>query len=274
MEIGNNLRLTCKGLLRESLSKKKNIPSLVNICVNKLRTIRNTITCLEEKNISKNLIYLIFKGSTCHELLAAEKNNSGIHNMFGSDTGQIWDALWETAVKVRYSNNEHILSKKENNENYREFFIRNQEDAEKKFKTHILKRSKSIGVSKVKRTPNIESNKGNRRTLSLHNGSNSGKNSTSSKRSINILENTPIFDLHNPLFKPRNSKTTALNNRSNKSSNPILREYFEQKSKYKSINRLSSSVNSRISSLSSSSANTTTTSVKFNRKPEVTFKLD
>lgn len=274
MERSNNSRLSCKGLLRESLSRKKSIPSLVNICVNKLRTIRNSITCLKEKNLSKNLIYLIFKGSTCYELLNAEKNNLGINNMFGNDTGQIWDTLWETAVKVRYNNNEQILSKKENNENYREFFIRNQEDAERKFKTHILKRSKSIGVSKVKRSSNMESNKASRRTLSLHNGSYSGKNNTSSKRSINILENTPIFNSHNPLFKPRNTKITYSSNRSNKSSNPILREYFEQKSRCNNMNRLSSSVNLGTSSFSSSSVNTTTTSIKFNRKPEVTFKLD
>lgn len=40
--MSNNSRLSCKGLLRESLSSKKNIPSLVTICVNKLRTIRNS----------------------------------------------------------------------------------------------------------------------------------------------------------------------------------------------------------------------------------------
>lgn len=272
--MSNNSRLSCKGLLRESLSSKKNIPSLVTICVNKLRTIRNSITCLEEKNLSKNLIYLIFKGSTCYELLAAEKNNLGIQNMFGNDAGQTWDTLWETAVKVRYSNNEQILCKKESNENYRDFFIRNQEDAEKKFKTHILKRSKSIGVSKVKRATNTELNKANRRTLSLHSGSYSSKNNTSSKRSINILESTPIFNTHNPLFKPKNVKITSFNNRSNKSSNPILREYFEQKSKDNSIHRLYSSANSRISSVSSSSAKAATSSVKFNGKPEVTYIFD
>ncbi|KAL3128800.1 hypothetical protein CHM_4g4390 [Cryptosporidium hominis] len=194
--------------------------------------------------------------------------------MFGNDAGQTWDTLWETAVKVRYSNNEQILCKKESNENYRDFFIRNQEDAEKKFKTHILKRSKSIGVSKVKRATNTELNKANRRTLSLHSGSYSSKNNTSSKRSINILESTPIFNTHNPLFKPKNVKITSFNNRSNKSNNPILREYFEQKSKDNSIHRLYSSANSRMSSVSSSSAKAATSSVKFNGKPEVTYIFD
>ncbi|KAH8583258.1 uncharacterized protein ELE39_003464 [Cryptosporidium sp. chipmunk genotype I] len=269
--MSSNSRLSCKGLLRESLSRKKGIPSLLSICVNKLRTIRNSITCLKEKNLSNNLIYLIYKGSTCYELLAAEKNNLGIENMFGNDTGQIWDTLWETAVKVRYSNSD-ILGKRSTNENYREFFIRNQEDTEKKFKNHILKRSKSIGVSKVKRATNTEFNKTNRRTLSLHSGSNSAKSNISSKRSINILENTQIFNSHNPLFKPRNVRITTLNNRSNKSSNPILREYFEQKSKDKNVQRLHFSTNSRISSVSSSSANVSTKSVKFNEKPEVNFK--
>ncbi|KAJ1604946.1 hypothetical protein OJ253_3414 [Cryptosporidium canis] len=123
-------------------------PSLVTICVNKLRTIRNSITSLKERDISKDLIYLIFKGSTCHELLVAERNNVGIEKMFGSDDGQIWDSLWETAVKIRFSHSEQTLSKKESSETYREFFIRSQEDAERKFKSHILKRSNSMGGSK------------------------------------------------------------------------------------------------------------------------------
>ncbi|KAJ1604720.1 hypothetical protein OIY81_3667 [Cryptosporidium canis] len=146
--MSNHPRLTCKGLLRESLSSMNGVPSLTTICVNKLRTIRNSITSLKERGISKDLIYLIFKGSTCHELLAAERNNVGIEKMFGSDDGKIWDSLWETAVKIRFSHSEQTLSKKESSETYREFFIRSQEDAERKFKSHILKRSNSMGGSK------------------------------------------------------------------------------------------------------------------------------
>lgn len=276
MEANNNSRFTCKGLLRESLSGKGSIPSLVTICINKLRTMRNSIMDLGEKNIPSNLVHLIYKGSTCYELLTAERNNSGIQSMFGSDDGQIWDSLWETAVKVRYSNNEQTLSKKQNEETYREFFIRNQEDTEKKFKSNVLKRSKSFNVAKVKRTLGAESSKMlNRRTLSLHSASCSGKGS--SKRSINILENdtTPMFGSSNPLSRQKSFKISSLSStRSNKSNNPILREYFEQKSRDNSIHKLAPSVNPRIIPVSSTAMNAASVSAKLSKRPDVTFKLN
>ncbi|KAJ1612220.1 hypothetical protein OJ252_1332 [Cryptosporidium canis] len=244
--MSNHPRLTCKGLLRESLSSMNGVPSLTTICVNKLRTIRNSITSLKERGISKDLIYLIFKGSTCHELLAAERNNVGIEKMFGSDDGKIWDSLWETAVKIRFSHSEQTLSKKESSETYREFFIRSQEDAERKFKSHILKRSNSMGGSKVKRSVNVEPSLIDRRTLSLSDCS-SSENSNPLKRSINVLESTPVFNSQSTQLRPKNFKTTTTAKRPSKlSNNPILREYFELKSKENCLNRLGSSANSRI----------------------------
>ncbi|KAF7458174.1 transcription elongation factor B polypeptide 3 [Cryptosporidium felis] len=261
----NNVRLSCKGLLRESLSLKKEFPKLTTLCINKLRTMRSSLSNLKEKEVPKELLHLIFKGSTCHELLNAEKNNSGIQNMFGGDSGQAWDALWETAVKVRYCNNMQIFQRKEDHENYREFFLRNQEDTENRFKSQVLKRSRSIDSSRIRKVPDSDSTESTRRALSLHHLKHSDIGQEP-KRSIHVLENIPRFSTKNQFYRYKNPKMNGFN-KVQRSNNPILREYFQQKSK--SINYFgvrSSEIERSTSSISKISS--------ANGKAAVTFKFD
>ncbi|OII76443.1 hypothetical protein cand_002110 [Cryptosporidium andersoni] len=132
-----NPRLSCTGLLRESVNRSREFPSLVKLCIRKIRCIRNEISGLHLKDISIHLIYMIYQGCTCYELLQAETKNPGIDTIFKKDNGKLWESLWETAVRIKFNSSPNILNMRRTNESFRNFFLRYQEENIKKFEKKL-----------------------------------------------------------------------------------------------------------------------------------------
>ncbi|KAH7649377.1 hypothetical protein FG379_001923 [Cryptosporidium bovis] len=235
MNVSGTSRLSCTGLLRESLTRNKIFPSLTNLCIKKLIPIRNSIKGLEKKGLSTKLIKLIFKGSTYNELISAEKNNIGIENSFGENMGkEVWDSLWESAMKVKYSDRRHILESKSENESFRDFYFRKKTDFEIKHRNSVIKCSNNSKLTDNCNSINQSNNFSKRRTTSLL------CISSLSPKSSSIF-NPPLYSgtksmPSSELFKSSKSRPRVVNISSvsyrkvGKSNNPILKEYFAQKS--------------------------------------------
>ena len=143
----------------------------------------------------------------------------GIDNMFGEDSGEIWDILWETAVKVRYSNSKSILQRKGSEESYRLFFLRNQEGdkgklinkATKPFDNELDPNNKMIISSGL--------SKPIRKTITVNESVGSDSKSTRIKKT-RILEGVPAVNIPNSgIRRPHNRARQG-----QRSTNPILRK--------------------------------------------------
>ncbi|KAH8738568.1 hypothetical protein FG386_003691 [Cryptosporidium ryanae] len=240
MSITNSsTRLSCTGLLRESLTTNKVFPTLTNLCIKKLIPIRNSIKGLKERGISTKLIKLIFKGSTYNELISAEKNNIGIENVFGSYMGrEVWDSLWESAMKVKYSDRRHILESKLKDESFRDFYFRKKTDFEIKHRNSVIKCSNNNKLSEYYNSTN-NNDIYKRRTTSLLCISSISPQSTSISNSFFYSGTRPIYSsdkinssdsFNSSTLKPKNVKIASyIYPKERKSNNSILREYFAQK---------------------------------------------